>query len=180
MWSQLSNSQAAQSERESKEIKYALAVNVGFVVMALVGLYLDSFKQCCAYYRRWSLLNQELVVFPYDKKNDIDYCCNINNSFHSSPSINSGNTSRASLINETLAADTPNTSPRGNVSLESCDTTRISFKNDGFACEVENFPSQQDLTKSSGSTIDQSILPHQSMSTPVDVKSIFGLKETYV
>ena len=54
----------------SKEINYAYALNGGFIVMAFIGLYVDSFTQCRRYYRRWAILNQHLVILPCDLKED--------------------------------------------------------------------------------------------------------------
>ena len=68
MWSQISSSKEAKAERTSNEINYAYALNGGFIVMAIIGLYIDSFTQCRRYYRRWAILNQHLVILPCDLK----------------------------------------------------------------------------------------------------------------
>lgn len=139
LWTQFSTSRAAQSERESKEITYAYAINGGFIIMALIGLYLDSFGQCRTYYGRWSSMNQELIILPYDMKKDTDYCTKTASLILSSHD-NTFNTSSTFSVNITPAASTPNTSANECTSAESRDGTSSPFrKNSGFALDVEIF-----------------------------------------
>ncbi len=181
MWSQFSSSKAAQSERESKEATYAYAVNGGFMIMAVIGLYLDSFGQCRAYYKKLSLLNQELIVFPYDVDQDVDYCYKPAGLVFSPAS---------------LAISTPCTTANGSESMD--DTTiSFSFKNDGFTLEkqISEDPKDSHLEATShrnqwpvmtapyvmpnGSLTEQPTV-HHSISLPADLQNILVLRETYV
>lgn len=191
MWSQFSSSQAAQSERESKEITYAYAINGGFIIMALIGLYLDSFGQCRTYHRRWSLLNQELIIFPYDMNKDVD--CNKTADSLLRPHENNVNTSPTLYVSEAFTASTPNMS--ANKNIEPRDTTSSFYKNDGFTHDIQKFEIPMDSEVAShrhqwpamgashvvptSSTIEQPTL-HQSISVPANLRNILVLKETYV
>lgn len=166
-WSQISSSNAAKAERTSKEIKYAYALNGGFIAMALIGLYLDSLTQCRSYYRRWALLNQYLVILPYDIEED----------FKNKPStlLNSSQTSKPRQVHVSVSThpnsvfrndmasvdkEVPNTPP-----LHSCHL--IYSLEDHQVSEhwsVLTFPLELSSQKQEQFTL------HKSRSTPLDLQ----------
>ena len=195
MWTQFSTSRAAQTERESKEITYAYAINGGFIIMALIGIYLDSFGQCRIYYRRWSLLNQDLIIMPYDMKKDTKTA-----NLLLSPHDNTANASPTFYVSRTLAASTPNTSANKSISTEPHDGTSLFFhKSDRFVHDVQIFENSMDTNADAASqqhqwpatatsyvvntpsNIQQSTL-YEPASEPAisDLLDILVLKETYV
>lgn len=198
MWTQLSTSRAAQTERESKEITYAYAINGGFIIMALIGLYLDSFGQCRIYYRRWSLLNQDLIIMPYDMKKDTEYCTKTAN-FLLSPHNNTANASPTFCVSRTLAASTPNTSANKSTSTEPHDGTGLFLhKSDTFVHDVQIFENSMDTNADAASQQHQwpATATSYVVNTPSnirqptlyegcepaisDLRDILVLKETYV
>lgn len=73
LWSRLSNSYEAKMERVSKESGYAYAVNAGFIAIAVIGLYVDSYRQCRSYITRWCFVNKEMVVLPYNGAQEVEF-----------------------------------------------------------------------------------------------------------
>ena len=194
MWSQLSTSRAAKSERESKEVTYAYAVNGGFIVMALIGLYLDSFGQCRKYYRKWSLLNQELIVFPYDANGDVDYYYKTAGLLFM-PHTDAANYTPKFHVNDALAVSTPDTSAINKSESTDDTTTSLSYLNDGFAHDKQTTEVPMDMHSDATSNRDQwpvtdvsapsqsiteQATVRQSTSLPDDLRNILVLRETYV
>ena len=179
LWTQFSTSRAAQSERESKEITYAYVINGGFIIMALIGLYLDSFGQCRTYYRKWSLMNQELIILPYDMKKDTDYCTLL-----SSPYCSIFSTSPTFCISRTSAASTQTTSANKSTNAEPRDGTNSMFhENSGFAQDVEIFKNPVAMETHAEPASHQHQWPIMATSCVVitpDPHNILVLKETYV
>lgn len=198
MWSQLSTSRTAQSERESKKITYAYAMNGGFIVIALIGLYLDSFRQCRTYYKRWSLLNQELRIFPYDAGDDLDYC------HKGAGQISLAQDEILNTIPAFHAGEASNSTNESEITELPHRTNQFSCQNDGFAHDVEmlddpivsenlnNSPSFREMDQRhqwpvmvssyivpTRTVAEQSSL-HLSMSASADLRSVLVLKETYV
>lgn len=197
MWSQFSNSKTAQSERKSKEITYAYVVNGGFLIIAIAGLYIDSFSQCRTYYKRWCLLNQELIIYQYDTSKDVEYC-NKSAVLDFSTSENPvNNTSPTFYLKEALEVSTPNTSANKNKDVATRDTS--SSENDGFARnmqineipkEAESEGTRQRLwlletpNNSPYGTPASSNIEYNSIQQPIiasiDLRNISVLRETYV
>ncbi len=66
IWSQTSSSSAAVFERTSAEIKYAYLLNGVFILTAVIGISLDSFRQAKKYFQRSLALNQELSIEEFN------------------------------------------------------------------------------------------------------------------
>ena len=198
MWSQLSTSKQAKSERESKEVTYAYAVNGGFIVMALIGLYLDSFGQCRKYYRKWSLLNQELIVFPYVANKDVDFYYKTAG-FLFMPHKESVNYTPKFHVNDVLAVSTPDTSGINNSESTDDTTTSVSYQNDGFThdqlvsqisipnetqLEAESYPDRWPIINASSvlpnASISEQPAERRTASLPEDLRNVLVLRETYV
>ncbi len=68
IWSQTSTSSAAVFERTSSEIKYAYLLNGIFILTAVIGISLDSFRQAKKYFQRSLALNQELSIEEFSEE----------------------------------------------------------------------------------------------------------------
>ena len=65
VWCQTSNSKAAVKERNSPEVKYAYLLNGVFMMTALTGMILDSFRHLRKYLKKVHSMNQEFVILEY-------------------------------------------------------------------------------------------------------------------
>lgn len=70
IWSRASGTPSAVSERTTEEVKFAYMLNGLFIALALGGLYFDSLRHMKRYFKRWSVLNQHVIIERYIIEND--------------------------------------------------------------------------------------------------------------
>lgn len=70
IWSRVSGTPTAVSERTTEEVKFAYMLNGLFIALALGGLYFDSLRHMKRYFKRWSVLNQHTIIEQYSIEKD--------------------------------------------------------------------------------------------------------------